>query len=90
VSTVNTALDPTIVVRTKECCWTPDYLLRHCEGYIVDGPDGHVGFVSELVETDDALELGVEGRCGEIRVPVQSIASLDPHGQRIAITAVPG
>jgi hypothetical protein len=67
--------------------WTRDYLLGHCEGYIVDGPDGRVGFVSEVVETDDLLEFVVEGSSGELRVPVDAIDRFDPRAQRITLAA---
>ena len=67
--------------------WTRDYLLGHCEGYIVDGPEGRLGFVSEVLETDDLLELVVEGSSGELRVPVDSIDRFDPRAQRITLAA---
>jgi len=67
--------------------WTRDYLLGHCEGYIVEGPEGRVGFVSEVVETDDLLELVVEGSSGELRVPVDAIGRFEPRAQRITLAA---
>jgi len=66
--------------------WTRDYLLRHCEGYGVERPEGcRVGFVSEVVETDDVLEFLVEGSSGEFRVPVDAIDRFDARGQRITL-----
>src|SRR5437868_337013 len=67
--------------------WTRDYLLGHCEGYIVDGPEGRVGFVSEVVETDDLLEFVVEGGSGELRVHVDAIDRFEPRAQRITLAA---
>ncbi len=67
-------------------CWTPDYLLRHCEGYLVEGPEGHVGIVSEVVELEDSLELVVAGASGELRVTPRAIRRFDPAAERIAIT----
>jgi hypothetical protein len=66
--------------------WTREYLLRHCEGYVVDRPEGcRVGFVSEVVETDDVVEFLVEGSSGEFRVPVDAIDRFDARGQRITL-----
>lgn len=87
---MNTVLDKATAPGAEtDGFWTRDYLLRHCEGYIVDGPDGHVGFVSEVVETDEALELVVEGASGEFRVPLDAIQYFDPHAERIAIALAP-
>lgn len=67
--------------------WTDEYLLRHCEGYIVDGPGGHLGFVSEVVATDDSLELVVDGASGEFRVPLEAIERFDPGAERVVVSA---
>ena len=66
-------------------CWTREYALRHCEGYMVDGPRGHVGFVSAVVEIDGTLELVIEGAAGERFVPSDAIESFDPRAERIVI-----
>jgi hypothetical protein len=87
---VKAVLDRATAARSCESAvefWTRDYLLGHCEGYIVDGPEGRVGFVSEVVETDDLLELVVEGSSGELRVPVDTIDRFDPRAQRITLAA---
>jgi hypothetical protein len=65
--------------------WTLDYLLRHCEGYMVDGPGGHVGFVSEVIETAGSVELVVETGCGELHVSPSAIEEFDPLGERVVI-----
>ena len=69
--------------------WTAHYLFRHCEGYLVDGPDGHVGFVADVIETDHSFELAVETPAGELRVPIDDINYLDPGAERIAIRVTP-
>jgi hypothetical protein len=52
----------------------------------VDRPEGcRVGFVSEVVETDDVVEFLVEGSSGEFRVPVDAIDRFDARGQRITL-----
>jgi hypothetical protein len=86
---VSTVFDEAAVAPAEERfagIWTRAYALRHCEGYIVDGPRGHVGFVSDVVETDDSLELLVDGEAGELRVPVEAIECFEPHAERIVVT----
>jgi hypothetical protein len=70
---------------TGNGCWTHDHLLRSCEGYLVDGPDGHLGFVSEVVESGETLELVVGGTSGQFRVPLDAITYFDPRAERITI-----
>jgi hypothetical protein len=69
--------------------WTADYLLSHCEGYLVDGPDGHVGFVAEVIETDESFELAVATPDGDVRVPIDEVHYLDPGAERIGIRVTP-
>ena len=52
---------------------------------MVDGPAGHLGFVSEVVEAGDSVELVVAGAFGEFRVPLEAIQYFDPSGERIVI-----
>jgi len=66
-------------------CWTREYSWRHCEGYMVDAPDGRLGFVSEVVEAGDSLELVVGRASGELRVPRDAIQYFDPARERIMI-----
>jgi hypothetical protein len=65
--------------------WTRDHLLRHSEGYIVDGPSGHLGFVSEVIETGSSVELVVQTDREELRVPSSAIEAFDPLGERIVV-----
>jgi hypothetical protein len=86
---MSTVTGEAVVARAGESVpgiWTRDYALRHCEGYIVDGPSGHVGFVSDVVETEGSLELLVDGVTGELRLSVDAIEYFDPHAERIVIT----
>jgi hypothetical protein len=72
-------------VLTDETLWTSDYWLRHCEGYAVDGPEGHLGFVSEVVEDDDSFDLIVFVDGDEVRIPSSAIVDVDLNGERIAV-----
>lgn len=76
-------------VPRDETLWTSDYWLRHCEGYAVDGPDGHIGFVSEVVESDDSFDLIVFVAVGELRIPSIAIVDVDLDGERIAVAECP-
>jgi hypothetical protein len=89
VGAVKTAPDGPTVASAGECVglfWTPDYLLRHCEGYRVGGPGGNLGFVAEVIETDDSLEFVVESRSGAFRLPADAVECFDPRVQRLTIT----
>lgn len=86
--TVRTVLDNATASPACETAvdfWTHNYLLRHCEGYVVEGREGRVGFVSEVTETDDLLEFVVAGSSGEIRVPLDAIERFEPRAQRITL-----
>jgi hypothetical protein len=66
-----------------------DYWLRHCEGFRVDGSEGRLGFVEEvLARTEGPREpiLAVRaGRLGRRRLLISSteIAFVVPRAQRI-------
>jgi hypothetical protein len=84
---VNNILDrpPAPSAETDYGCWTTDYVLRHCEGYAVAGPAGHLGFVSRVVETADSLELVVQVGENEARIPASAIEHIDAQAERIAV-----
>jgi hypothetical protein len=85
---VNAVLDRTRFEAPTEAdtgCWTTDYALHHCEGALVDGPGGHVGFVSEVVETDDSIELVVQAGADELHIPASAIEYVDPLSDRVVI-----
>jgi hypothetical protein len=66
-----------------------NYWLGHCEGFRVDGSEGRLGFVEEvLARTEDAREpiLAVRaGRLGRRRLLISSteVAFVVPRAQRI-------
>ncbi len=71
-----------------ESCWTPDYLLRHCEGYRVDSPDGHLGYVEEVVLLpDESQTIGflVREAEGVVFVSVRQIRDFSPGAERIVV-----
>jgi hypothetical protein len=85
---VNAVLDRTDLAALVEAdggCWTTEYALRHCEGYVVDGHEGHIGLVSDVIETGDGLEFVVQTRSDELHVTVGAIERLDSAGERIVI-----
>jgi hypothetical protein len=69
-------------------CWTHGHVLRHCEGFLVDGPERHLGFVSEVLETAGSIELLVAGPSGTFTVPLEAITSFDPRRERIVVARV--
>ncbi len=69
-------------------CWTHEHLLRHCEGYRVDAPDGHSGYVEEIVFLpDESTPIGflVRGGSSLTFVSVQQIRDFSPRAQRIVV-----
>jgi len=85
---VNAVLDRTrfeVPVEADTGCWTTEYALRHCEGALVDGPSGHVGFVSEVIETDDSIEFVVQAGFDELHIPASEIEYVDPLSDRVVI-----
>jgi hypothetical protein len=73
-------------------CWTDEYLLAHCECYVIEGESGkRVGFVTRVrLDADEieAVELVVRSRPGaaEIIVPVEQVIELRPYGERIVVS----
>jgi hypothetical protein len=73
--------------------WTDEYLLRHCEEYRVDSPDGHhLGYVEEIVRLpDESTPIGflVRGDSGLTFVSVNQIRDFSPPAQRIVVDPLP-
>ncbi len=71
-------------------CWTDDYGLRHCEGYRVVGPRGHVGYVEE-VRADELGEIRAIVVAGGRRLLVSAheIGSVDVDSELIRLTQTP-
>lgn len=79
---------PTTYSKQDASCWTDEYLLRHCEGYRVDSPEGHPGYVEEIVLLPDESEpIGflVRGGSGLTFVSVHQIRDFSPSAQRIVV-----
>ena len=76
----------------QRSCWTDEYLLAHCERYLVEGESGEpVGIVARVRLDGDAIEaveLMVLSRSGaaEIVVPVAEVIELRPCGERIVVS----
>ncbi len=73
--------------------WGDDYWLTRCEGFSVDGPSGHLGFVSEVhfrSRLDRPDELVVRGGLLGSRltvVPVSEATEVLPGPERIVLSA---
>ncbi len=77
--------------KPRAAFWTADYLLHHCEGFLVDTEEGHLGYVADVEEIDDGtVELIVAGQGGTYRVSSRTIQQFDPEAERIAIAGEPG
>ena len=76
----------------QRSCWTDEYLLAHCERYVVEGESGErVGFVARVrLDADEieAVELVVRSGSGaaEIVVPVEQVIELRLYGERIVVS----
>jgi len=77
--------------KPRAAFWTADYLLHHCEGFLVDTEEGHLGYVPDVEGIDDGtVELIVAGQGGTYRVSSRTIQQFDPEAERIAIAGEPG
>jgi hypothetical protein len=80
------------MVATAEhrCSWTREYWFDHCEGYRVDSSSGHIGFVEEVVRTEEGepCRLTVRtghGRDGLLVVAIESVLEFDPDSEHILV-----
>lgn len=76
----------------SESCWTHDYLLRHCEGFRVDLPDRHLGYIEDVVLLADKSEpIGflVRGDSSLVFVSVHQVRDFSPRAQRILVDPLP-
>jgi hypothetical protein len=70
--------------------WSPDYWLRHCEGFRVAAPGGRIGIVEAVLHDEEGnpAELGVVGGLFGTRVAfvrVADIAAIDARAERITL-----
>jgi hypothetical protein len=75
--------------------WTRHYWLEHCEGYCVDTPEGHVGFVEEVALdplSDEPTALLVrrnkEGH-GITPVALADVIGVRPEAETVLIATAP-
>jgi hypothetical protein len=86
---------PTVDPRPTQAQLDRDYLLCRCEGFAVESPSGHVGFVVGLrfrsrVDIPDLLEVSA-GRLGRrmLLIPVTEVEMIDSEGQVVVLSADP-
>lgn len=76
----------------RRSCWTDEYLLAHCERYVVEGESGErVGIVERVLCDEDGIEaeeLVVRSLTGaaELVVPVEQVIELRSSGERIVVS----
>lgn len=76
----------------RRSCWTDEYLLAHCERYVVESESGErVGIVERVLCDEDGIEaeeLVVRSLTGaaELVVPVEEVIELRPSGERIVVS----
>ena len=77
---------PVVVERVREC-WSEAYLLRHCTGFRVEGPAGHLGYVEEVLldPEEDAPEALVVRGTSAIVVPLRQIVRLVPGQECVLV-----
>ena len=76
-----------VVVEQVRECWSEAYVLRHCTGFRVEGPSGHLGYVEEVLldlEGDAPEALLVRG-VSTIEIPVSRIRRLVPGQERVLV-----
>jgi hypothetical protein len=76
-----------LVVEQVRECWSEAYVLRHCTGFRVEGPSGHLGYVEEVVldpEGNAPEALLVRGT-STIEVPLSRIQRLIPAQERVLV-----
>jgi hypothetical protein len=77
----------TVLMETSRDCWSKGHWLEHCTGFRVDGPDGHLGYVEEVLLAADGhtpQALVVRGARTTV-VPVGEVVRLVPGQERVLV-----
>jgi hypothetical protein len=77
---------PAAVENVREC-WSEAYVLRHCTGFRVEGPAGHLGYVEEVLlnSEEDAPEALLVRGTSTIVVPLSQILRVVPGQERVLV-----
>ena len=76
---------------TERSCWTTDFWLRRCEGFRVFVDGGAIGFVENVLDSDDDEPTALVVRVGTVsahvrEVRVEAVDALDPAGERVLLS----
>jgi hypothetical protein len=74
-------------VEEDQQCWTEGYWLRHCTGFRVEGSEGHLGYVDDVLldpERSAPVALVVRGRCTTV-VSVGEIVHFLPTQELVRV-----
>jgi hypothetical protein len=70
----------------EKSCWTEEFSLLHCEGFRVEGPDGELGYVEEvLLDAENVPEALVVRGTRRIVIPATEILRLLPGSERVLV-----
>jgi hypothetical protein len=77
---------PAGVEKVREC-WSEAYVLRHCTGFRVESPAGHLGYVEEVLldPKEDAPEALLVRGTSTIRIPLGQIIRVVPGQERVLV-----
>jgi hypothetical protein len=73
-------------------CWSPEYVLGHCEGFRVETSEGRLGYVDEVVRAPEggaplALRVRTTGRGGSrhVLVMIEDVLALHAEAESIDV-----
>jgi hypothetical protein len=76
---------PAVVEQVREC-WSEAYMLRHCTGFRVEGPAGHLGYVEEvLLDPEGEPEALLVRSASASKIPVSRIRRLVPVRELVLV-----
>jgi len=76
-----------MLAEENQQCWTEGYWLRHCTGFRVEGPEGQLGYVDDvLVDSEGSapIALVVRGEYTTV-VSVGEIVQFLPMQERVLV-----